>query len=127
MADRRRELGALGEQLAARHLAARGFEVLERNFRTRFGELDIVAASSRHLVICEVKTRVGPPRPGGLGPLASVGARKRRRLRLMAREWLAARADREGRRPQELRFDAIGICLASDGRLLALEHVEDAF
>ena len=117
----------MGEQLAARHLVARGYEVLERNFRTRFGELDIVAASQRHLVICEVKTRVGAPRPDWPGPLAGVGPRKRHRLRLMAREWLAARRDRGGLRPREIRFDAIGVCLAADGRLLSLEHVEDAF
>ena len=56
--DRRRFVGALGEDLAGRHLQARGFELLDTNFRTRHGELDLVAADDRCLVFCEVKARV---------------------------------------------------------------------
>ena len=55
MPDPRRRLGARGEELAARHLEARGLEVVERNFRTRYGELDVVARDPRFLVFCEVK------------------------------------------------------------------------
>jgi putative endonuclease len=125
--DPRRRLGARGEELAARHLSARGYEVVDRNFRTRYGELDLVAAGGRFLVFCEVKTRVVRGRPGPLGPLAAVGARKQRQVRLMAREWLATGASGLTRRPPELRFDAIGITLDGTGRLVALEHLEGAF
>jgi putative endonuclease len=124
--DRRRELGARGEGLARRHLEARGFTLLDANFRTRHGELDLVAADRRHLVFCEVKTRILGGRPGEPGPFAAIGSRKRRQVRLMAREWLARR-DSEGPWPPELRFDAIGIAFDRGGRLLSLEHIEDAF
>ncbi len=124
--DPRRALGATGERLASAHLEARGFRLLDRNYRTRYGELDIVAADRRYLVFCEVKARVARTASGPLDPLASVDWRKRRRLRWMAREWLAGRAD-GGPHPPELRFDAIGITLDPAGALLALEHVEEAF
>lgn len=139
--ERRRALGARGERIAAAHLAARGYEILARNFRTRRGELDVVARDGRDLVFCEVKTRVAASPLGPFGPLASIGAQKRRRLRLMAREWLAgggsassprdaapdARAGRGARRASGVRFDAIGVTVAPDGRLLELDHLEDAF
>ena len=125
--DPRRRLGALGERLARHHLEARGFEIVEANFRTRHGELDLVARNERFLVFCEVKTRIRHGGgPGPLGPFAAIGARKRRRLRLMARKWLAARL-LDGPRPPEIRFDAIGVEIDPSGRLVALEHLEDAF
>jgi putative endonuclease len=122
--DHRRRLGALGERLASRHLEARGLSVLARNFRTRYGELDLVAADERFLVICEVKTRVGGA--PGIGTLAAVGPAKRAQVRRMARQWLAERGP-GGPRPPEIRFDAIGITLDAGGRLVELEHVENAF
>ena len=124
--DPRRKLGALGERLAREHLEARGFEIIDANFRTRLGELDVVARDERFLVFCEVKTRIRRGDPAALGPFAAIGYRKRRRLRMMAREWLSARAV-NGRRPPEIRFDAIGVEVAPSGRLVGLEHLEDAF
>jgi putative endonuclease len=133
--DPRRRLGAKGERLAAQHLEARGCEVVARNFRTRFGELDLVARDERFLVFCEVKTRIVRGAAGGaraawpsnpLGPFASIGSRKQRQVRAMAREWLA-QGLLEGARPPEIRFDAIGISFEPGGRLLSLEHLEAAF
>jgi putative endonuclease len=124
--DPRRRLGARGEELARRHLEARGFTLLDANFRTSQGELDLVAADRRHLVFCEVKTRILSGPPGELGPFAAIGRRKRRQVRLMAREWLARRGS-EGPWPEELRFDAIGIAFDPRGRLLSLEQLEGAF
>jgi putative endonuclease len=124
--DPRRELGAKGEELARRHIEARGFTLLDSNFRTRHGELDVVAADRRHLVFVEVKTRILNGPPGELGPFAAIGPRKRSQVRLMAREWLARR-DSAGPWPPELRFDAIGIAFDRQGRLLSLEHLEGAF
>jgi putative endonuclease len=134
MTDPRRRLGAKGEDLAARHLESRGYEVVDRNFRTRFGELDLVAAGGGCLVFCEVKTRISRERSRELGPLASVGLRKQRQVRQMAREWLATRRaelagalpERSGRLP-ELRFDAIGVTLDRGGQLVAIEHLDGAF
>jgi putative endonuclease len=126
--DPRRRLGARGEELAVRHLEARGFEVVDRNYRTRYGELDVVARDARFLVFCEVKTRIvrASDAAAALGPLAAIGARKQRQVRAMAREWLAAGV-LDGPRPPQIRFDAIGISFDARGRLLALEHLEGAF
>jgi len=125
--DPRRTLGQLGESLAARHLQARGYEVIDRNFRTRFGELDLVVRDARSLVFCEVKTRIVRVAPSPFGPFAAVGPKKQQRVRAMAREWLAARAARSGPRPEGLRFDAIGVSFDVGGRLVGIEHLEDAF
>jgi putative endonuclease len=125
--DPRRRLGALGERLAATHLESAGYTVLERNFRTRYGELDVVAANGRCLVFCEVKTRVVRGRPGPFGPFTAIGPEKQRRIRAMAREWLAADRGTGRRRRSELRFDAVGVEVAPDGRLVRLEHLEGAF
>jgi putative endonuclease len=123
--DARRRLGSLGERLAGAHLEAHGLAVLDRNFRTPHGELDLVAGDDRVLVFCEVKTRVARD-PGSPGPLVGIGAGKRRRVRSMAREWLAQRGG-GGPRPPELRFDAIGVTLDRTGRLVSLDHLEGAF
>jgi putative endonuclease len=126
--DPRRALGAAGERLARAHLEARGLAVLDANFRTRHGELDIVAADARCLVFCEVKTRVvaGDDQDPTLGPLVAIGPRKQRRLRLLAREWLAQRGADAPWRP-ELRFDAVAVELDPTGRLVRLDHLEGAF
>ena len=120
--DRRRELGNAGEQLAADHLARRGFQILDRNYRTRFGELDIVACDGRQIVFCEVKCRVA--NRAGRDPLESVHPAKQSQVRRMAGRWLI---EREHPRVRDLRFDAIGITLAADGTLLRLDHLEAAF
>jgi putative endonuclease len=121
--DRRHTLGAAGEQLAAEHLERRGFAILERNFRTRWGELDLVAYNGRVLAFCEVKTR----RAGGSrgSALEAVGPRKQAQVRRMAACWLAERRERP--RAWELRLDAIGITVDGSGKLVALEHLEGAF
>jgi putative endonuclease len=123
--DRRRERGALGERLAAEHLERRGFEIVARNYRTRYGELDVIAASADALVFCEVKTRVAGGSTGPAGPFDAIGPQKQQRLRALAGAWLSASADRPHRR--EVRFDAIGVTLTAGGDLLALEHLEGAF
>ena len=121
--DLRSELGRLGEQLAAEHMIRRGFRIVERNYRTRWGELDIVAYDGRTLAFCEVKTRrLSTP---GRDPLESVHTRKRSKVRKMARSWLIERSDRP--RADTLRFDAIGVTLDPSGRLVRLEHLEGAF
>lgn len=100
----------------------RGFEVVERNFRTRWGELDIIARDRRTLVFCEVKTR----RAGGaVPPFAAVHPRKRAQVRKIARQWLSERRPRVF--APLLRFDAIGVTVDRSGRLVSLEHLEGAF
>jgi putative endonuclease len=126
--DRRRLLGTRGEDLAADHLRARGYRVIERNFRVRSGELDLIAADRHALVFCEVKTRVATRSADAALPLESIGRAKQVRLRRLAREWLQRRPVESGRPMRaQLRFDAIGVLLSPTGELLALEHVENAF
>jgi putative endonuclease len=123
--DRRRQRGALGERIAADHLERRGYRIVARNFRTRHGELDLVAADERALVFCEVKTRVAGGRSGPAGALEAIGPNKRKQVRALATHWLAETDDRPHR--PNVRFDAIGITLTPGGDLLALEHLEAAF
>jgi putative endonuclease len=117
--DPRHDLGQLGERLAAEHLERLGFEIVARNFRTRYGELDLVVADERTLVFCEVKTR----RSGS--PWDSLGERKQSQVRSMGGAWLREVRDRP--HAAELRFDAIGVVVDGQGRLVSLDHLEAAF
>src|SRR3954469_7500031 len=99
--DLRRRHGQRGEQIAEEHLEHRGYRILARNFRTRFGELDLVAADRRALVFCEVKTRLSSSSRGPAGPLDAIGTRKRDRLRRMARQWLAETTAVDRPRPED--------------------------
>jgi len=73
--DARRKLGDLGEEEAVRHLERLGYEILDRNFRTRYGELDIVSSTASCLVFCEVKTRTAGGSAGPATALEAVGDR----------------------------------------------------
>lgn len=122
--DTRRHTGMTGEEFAVEHLVRRGFEIVERNFRTRWGELDIIASDGRTLVFCEVKCR----RARGAAerdPLEGVRSHKRAQVRRMAASWLAERRERP--HAEELRFDAIGVTVDGEGRLVRLDHLEGAF
>jgi putative endonuclease len=121
--EERHRLGQLGEQLASEHLVRRGFEIVERNFRTRWGELDIVAFDGRTLAFCEVKTR--RVSRASAPPLEAVRSHKRSQVRKMAGRWLVERTDRPY--AAVIRFDAIGVTFDSAGTLVRIEHVEDAF
>jgi putative endonuclease len=129
--DRRREIGRRGEDLAARRLERLGYTVIERNYRTRAGEIDLIAERSGTLVFCEVKALVG--RRGGASagpatPAEAVGPAKRIQVRRLARDWLATERERApGRGWQTLRFDVVAIVLRPDGGVISLEHLENAF
>jgi putative endonuclease len=114
-ASTRLALGRFGEDLAADHLRACGMVILDRNWRSRSGEVDIVARDGDVLVVCEVKTRT----TAAFGhPLVAVTPIKLRRMRRLAAEWLAAR----GLRVRCVRFDIVGILAPRSGSPV-LEHV----
>jgi putative endonuclease len=125
----RAQIGRRGERLAAGKLEADGYRVIERNYRTREGELDIVAMRDGTIVFCEVKTLIA--RGGGNGPLyalESVRASKRAQVRRMARSWMAERPRSITIRGRPaVRFDAIGVVLSGTGDLVRIDHVEAAF
>lgn len=98
----RQSLGARGEALAADWYVARSFTVLDRNWRTRTGELDLVVGGPGVVVFCEVKTRTSDAY--GVGAEA-VTATKQLRIRRLASEWLAAHPGTRG----DLRFDVVSI------------------
>jgi putative endonuclease len=108
-------LGRDGEQAAAEYLERSGLRILARNWRCSEGEIDIVAAERRVLVVCEVKTRSGT-RYGT--PLESISRAKRRRLRRLAVRWLAA----NGVLFHEVRVDAVGLTRDPAGGF-SIEHV----
>lgn len=118
--DLRHRLGRLGERLAAEHLERLGYEVVARNHRTRYGELDIVATDADTLVFVEVKTR-----RGRAAPWDALGPRKQQQVRRMARAYLNDVESRPRRR--NVRFDAIGLTFDATGRLVTLDHIESAF
>ena len=100
----RAEIGALGEQLAADHLLGLGLRIVARNWRCRYGELDVIAVDPvpDAVVFVEVKTRTGD----GYGGLAqAVTERKVRRLRRLAGLWLAGQHERWA----AVRIDVIGV------------------
>jgi putative endonuclease len=108
-------LGRQGEQAAVDYLERAGLRVLDRNWRCAEGEIDIVAAERRVLVICEVKTRSGT-RFGT--PLEAITRSKRARLRRLAIRWLVA----HGLLFDEVRIDVIGLLRDRAGHFL-IEHV----
>ena len=121
MTDVRHAAGQRGEDLAAEHLERLGFQILARNHRTRFGELDLVAYDGEVLVFVEVKTR----RSGAREPWENLHDRKRSQVRRMAVAWLTETNHRAYR--AQLRFDGIAVLLDGQGALVRLDHLEAAF
>ncbi len=109
-------LGRHGEDLAVAHLQASGLEVLERNWRCRWGEIDIVAVDGDCLVVCEVKTRRSL---AAGGPLEAVTRVKVGRLRRLTAAWLAAQDRHFG----QIRIDVIGVLSPPRGQA-TLEHLK---
>jgi putative endonuclease len=108
-------LGRQGEQLAAEFLSKAGLVILDRNWRCSQGEIDIVAADGRSLVICEVKTRSGV-RFGT--PLEAVTRQKAWRQRRLAALWLREHDVLY----DEIRIDVIGVLRTASGEF-SVEHV----
>lgn len=96
-------LGARAEERVVRHLEQGGFQILARNFRTRLGEIDIVATRGRALHFVEVRARTSGR---FLHPAESVDARKRQRLRRAAEQYLARL---RGPAPYEIFFDVASV------------------
>ena len=108
-------LGQAGEQAAADYLASCGMRILDRNWRSADGEVDIVAVDRQVLVVCEVKSRTSV-RYGS--PLEAVSRAKRARLRRLAVQWLNA----HGVRFDQVRIDVIGLVYEGTGGF-TIEHI----
>jgi putative endonuclease len=117
--ESKKQIGVRGEDLACAELERQGLQVLERNWRCRLGEIDIVAAEAGAngltMVFCEVKCRSGL----GFGhPLEAITFTKRRTLRQLAAVWM-----RQHRvKASAIRLDAVGVVLAA-GEEPSVTHV----
>ena len=119
MTTARRRLGDFGERVAVQHLEAKGYRIRERNARTRFGEIDIVAEKEDTLTFVEVRCRRGTK----LGSAAeSLSEAKQRRLVNLAEAYGAGQAGL----PEGRRIDLIAVDLTEAGRVLSVQHIEGA-
>lgn len=111
--------GDFGEDIAAAHLAQHGYAIIARNFRTRLGEIDLIAQSEHCLVFVEVKLRKVGARVGGA---ESVTPAKQAKLRLAAEAYLQ-------QHPVDIpcRFDVLAIETAPNGQVAAIQWIEHAF
>jgi putative endonuclease len=115
--DKDIELGKQGEQIAVIYLESKGMKIVERNWRCRYGEIDIIAEEGPNLVVVEVKTRSS--RSHGTA-LESVSPAKLDRLRVLAAKWLAT---------QSRTFDAVRVDVIALDKFagdFALRHVRGA-
>jgi putative endonuclease len=120
----KKELGAKGEEIAVRYLKSRGYRILERNYRIRLGEIDIIAEQGTDLVFIEVKTRSDTLFGS---PLDSVTRAKQRQLSKVALDYLGKR----GCHNRPARFDVVGIRLregsAPQSQDAGVELIQNAF
>lgn len=105
---RNKAIGLYGENLAVAHLESLGMVVLERNYRCRFGEIDIVARDGSTLVICEVKTRSSVTHGT---PFEAVTGQKAARLRRLAQHWL----EDHDVNPPSIRIDVVSVLVPTRG------------
>ncbi len=119
MKKSRLELGALGEEAASQYIRRRGYRILERNYRNRTGEIDIIAQDGQVIVFIEVKTRSSDEY--GL-PVDAVTKTKQSRLIRSASYYLKRRSA-----PLECRFDVVSIIMGQNNKPRKIELIKDAF
>jgi putative endonuclease len=120
MPDRRKEVGNKGEKLAAKFLKRKGYRIIQRNYKCKLGEIDIVAGDGGTLVFVEVKTRrtqeFGPPE-------YAITAAKKKQMSKAALFYIKEK--RLAR--QSCRFDVIGITFSPESGKPEIRHTENAF
>lgn len=119
MMSKRQDVGARGEKLAADYLKERGYKIIQRNFRCREGEIDIIAEKGDCLVFVEVRTKKNT----AFGtPEESVTLSKREKLVSLANAYLQA----YDKPPLAWRIDVVAVELGPNNRVSRLEHIENA-
>ena len=119
----KQELGAKGESLARDMFKIKGYRIVERNFKCRIGEIDLICVKDKTLVFCEVKTRTSLLY--GM-PAESIGDKKKQHLRRAAASYLS-----QGLRLNRLykdfdiRFDVVEVIFVGEG--CEVNHIENAF
>lgn len=117
---RNKELGDLGEDLAARHLIAHGYIILARKFRCRSGEIDIIAVENEVLVFVEVRSRSDEEH--GM-PCETINRLKRRHIRRVALTYQA----KYGLLDRDSRFDCVFVLFGDENNVKNIELIKDAF
>ena len=125
MTDPRRRTGEIAEELVADRLVAKGWEIVARNARTRFGELDIVALDGPILVFVEVKGARAGTRSGPEKPILAIDFTKQRQVRRLGTAWMAER--RQFPPFDDIRFDAVGVTLDGNDQPVEVEYIPGAF
>ena len=116
----RRQLGKLGEDIARSFLESQGYEILEKNFCTPQGELDIIAKDKNFFCFVEVKTRLGEK----LGyPEEAIDNKKQKKISALALTYLKMKGLHAG----NYRFDVVSVLLESDCRIKSVKIFKDAF
>lgn len=122
--DPRPERGRVGEKIACRYLRRHLFSIIERNYNSRYGEIDIIAKRGELIIFVEVKGR----RDKSFGePFEAVSPRKQAQIKRMAKMWLAEHQMDPGLKDSVFRFDVISILLNEDNESVELLHIKDAF
>ena len=123
--DPRRGTGQRAEDICARRLREKGWQIYSRNWRIKAGEIDLIARTGNVLVVVEVKAAHTGSISGPPVPILAVGPNKQRRLRKLASAWIASYGRTVSFR--EVRFDVVGVLFERDGTVSAYDHVENAF
>ncbi len=132
--NRRQRTGEIGENLACKYVKGMGYKLVDRNFRNRYGELDLVYFDHDSLVFCEVKTCLSSSMSPFSSPELSVGPQKQRKIRRMAAFWLAEKGTYARRLlptrtvdSPSLRFDVIGVTLGTNDLAEKITLIREAF
>lgn len=120
--DNRAATGRLGESAAADYLANLGYRVIERNWRCRIGEIDLIAEDGGTLVFVEVRSRTNPTRFGTA--IEAVTSLKQRQVREVAAYFLAQRKTASS---PSMRCDVVAVTFRHDGTIAELKHIPGAF
>ena len=115
----RHETGRTGEDMALEYLLQRGYKLLERNWRCRYKEVDLIMENSDGIHVVEVRTR---KEPTAVEPEQTVDRRKQHNLEAAANSYLRSR-----KTTAPVHFDIVSIVLDGSGKVLRLNHIQDAF
>ena len=115
-----RQIGAYGEMIAARFLRKKGYKILDANFHSRYGEIDLIALDGKTVVFLEVKTRT---ENAVATPAEAVDGRKREKIKKAAMLYIAGLTDEPG-----VRYDVVEVILyRQPERKIKVRHLIDAF
>jgi putative endonuclease len=117
----RQQKGRIGEAEACRWLEEKEYRILQRNWRCRSGEVDIIAAREELLIFVEVRSRSSAAAFGT--PQESVNQRKMQQVRATAAVYIQL----NGEHDRQIRFDVIGVMIDNAGKVGSVQHVENAF